>query len=503
MWIPYFLIPGMWMMALVASGQPGSPDLSFGQDGQIYICTGESPCFADDIVLTPGGGFLVAGSAWNGTDTDFAVWRFHVDGSLDSTFGVNGVAVTDIMGGEDRGQAVALRPIGGIVIAGYGRMGDVDGFALAAFDEEGELDDQFGDMGVVRIPFGSGAARLYDLAIQPDGKIVAAGVARIGAHNAFIVLRALPHGSPDPDFGIYGVVTTSLGGNATAFALALQPDGRILLAGQARVDATDDFAVVRYLPNGNLDASFGTNGITLTDIGGGHDTGYALGLQPDGRILVGGVGRVGTQNRFALVRYEADGTVDLTFGEEGIVTASPGMINDIAHSIAVQEDGRIVLAGRSPIAGKWHFSLVRFNGDGTTDETFGEEGVVLTNFDGGDAYGHAVALQPDGRILMAGSAWVAGSWYVGLCRYHSTDLSPVAAYPTHLPLEVYPNPTSGILYLDEMLNGRYEVWDPWGRLVQHGHLTSRELDLSALPAGMYMLRVVKNDYIRTGTVLKK
>jgi uncharacterized delta-60 repeat protein len=501
MWIRYLFLLCLLTMTARTEGQPGALDHSFGQYGQATACTGPSPCFADDVVLLPDGRFLVAGSAWNGTDTDFAVWRFQADGSLDDSFGSGGVAVVDIMGGEDRSQALTLRPDGGMVLAGYGRMGSLDGFALAAFDAEGQLDMQFGDMGVVRLPYGSGAARFYGVAMQPDGKILAAGMARIGAHNTFTALRLQSDGMPDSDFGNNGVATIQLGGNATAFALALQSDGRLLLAGQAREGSTDDFALVRLLPNGHLDLDFGVDGIVLTDIDGGNDTGYALGLQPDGRILVGGTARVATTHRFALVRYTPDGTLDPTFGEEGIATTAPGMLNDIAHDLAIQEDGRILLAGRSPAAGKWHFSLSRFESDGTPDMHFGDGGSVLIAFGDGDAYGHAIALGPNQRLLMVGSAWIQGLWYVGMIQVHLATMTPSQQVRSAASLVAYPNPSSGLVFLEPPLSGTFDVIDSRGIPVQTGYLDVNPPDFSGLSPGLYFLRIRSGEW--TGVVMIK
>ncbi len=223
-------------------------------------------------------------------------------------------------------------------------------------------------------------------------------------------------GDLDPTFGTGGRVTTDFGEAESANAVAVQPDGRVVVAGVAGpgggASVFGDICVVRYKSDGTLDAGFGSGGKVLTDFGGTADSASAVLIQADGKIVVvGGAYSSGpARSDFALVRYNADGTPDNTFGTNGKVTPvfSAGR-SAAAYAVAVQADGRLVVAGGaytvSPTTGDFSsdFAVVRYNADGTPDNTFGAGGFVTLDFDESDG-ATGVALQPDGRIVLAGTA---------------------------------------------------------------------------------------------------
>src|SRR6266540_3708037 len=276
--------------------------------------------------------------------------------------------------------------------------------ALAASgDAPGDLDPTFGAGGKVTTVFG-GDSRAYALVLQPNGKLVAAGV----GPNGFVLVRYNPDGSLDTSFGGDGKVTTAIGFGAEANALALQPDGKLVAAGTSDIeDSTTvgpQFALVRYNPDGSLDTSFGVGGKVTTAIGDGadrrHARAFALALQPDGKLVAAG------EPDFTLVRYR-DGSLDTSFGVSGKVTTSDGVLV-VANALALQPDGKLVAAGMGWTGSTgFESALVRYNPDGSFDTSFGVGGKVTT--DTGESGGaHALALQPDGKLVAAGS---------GLIRY--------------------------------------------------------------------------------------
>ena len=213
-----------------------------------------------------------------------------------------------------------------------------------------------------------------------------------------------PPGSLDSTFGTGGIVTTPIGNNdAYAYALGIQTDGRIVAAGYYADGSYYDFAVVRYNTNGSLDTTFGTGGRVTTPIGSGYAGAYALGIQSDGRIVVAGYYADGSNYDFALVRYNTDGSLDTTFGTGGIVTTPMGSGYDIAYALAIQSDGSILAAGSSYNGSNYDFALVRYNTNGSLDTTFGTGGRVTTPIGSGNAIANALGIQSDGRILAAGS----------------------------------------------------------------------------------------------------
>lgn len=322
-------------------------------------------------------------------------------GDLDAGFGVGGKVVTDFYGDNDEGQALVLQPDGKIVLAGYSfnpAVGVVE-FALARYLVDGAPDPTFGDDGLVTTGFGGVNALAHAVALQPDGKIIAAGQASDAFE--FALARYLPDGTLDTTFGGDGKVTTSIDGSV-AYAVLLQPDGKIVAVGTT--------AMARYLPNGMLDATFGDGGIVSLDFS--H---FAAVLQPDGKIV--GAGQVfntaTAQYEFALSRHLPDGTVDATFHLDGQVTTDAGG-SGFAKALALQPDGKIVAAGDvvSTVSGHVDFALVRYLPDGTLDVTFSGDGRLTTDFRG-ISVSYAVMMQPDGKIVAGGYAFTS----FALARY--------------------------------------------------------------------------------------
>ena len=245
------------------------------------------------------------------------------------------------------------------------------------------LDATFGAGGKVATVLGKGQGEA--IAIQPDGSIVVAGRALGESSFDFAVLRYLANGSLDTSFGSGGVATVDLaaGSDDEAFGVALQADGKIVVVGKTRVGGgTDDFGVARWHPDGTLDDTFGTAGVTTTDIAGGHDGAQGVAIQADGAIVAAGNAGNGPDNDFGVVRYLPDGTLDAGFGSGGKVTTTIGGMTDLAQAIALTADGAIVVVGRvAPDGGSASdFGLVRYLADGTPDPAFGDGGIVRTDF---------------------------------------------------------------------------------------------------------------------------
>ena len=318
---------------------------------------------------------------------------------MDTVFGTNGIVATSFTAGNDVGRGVALQGDGKIIVAGNDSNGD---FALARFNTDGTLDTGFGAGGKVTTPVGSGSSIGYKVAVQADGKILVTGTSIVGAFYDTSLVRFDTDGSLDATFGTGGIVTTAVSaGNDGATDLALQADGKIVVAGSSNNGSDTDFAVTRYNTDGSLDAGFGTGGSVTTPIGTGNDFVEGLVIQSDGKILVAGW-RAEGDNDFALARFNADGSLDATFGTSGKVTASIGAGDDRAYGVAVQADGKILVTGRSDMGASYDFSLLRLNEDGSPDATFGSGGKVTTDVRSNSDYGYAAIARPDGSILVAG-----------------------------------------------------------------------------------------------------
>jgi uncharacterized delta-60 repeat protein len=330
-----------------------------------------------------------------------------VPGGLDPGFSGDGIVLTGFGGEIDAGSAVALQADGRIVIAGttlgYDERGDYQSdFALARFDADGSPDTSFSGDGNQITHFGAGTvSTAAAVAIQPDGKILLAGSARVSAGQwDFALARYRADGSLDSSFAGDGTVTTGLRGSANS--VAIQTDGRIVVAG--------DSGLARYRPDGSLDTSFGDDGTVITGLGGS-----AVAIQSDGKIVVAGASQ--------LARYRPDGSLDATFSNDGTLPTNAVW----ARSVVIQADGRIVVAGAISVAGElphYDFALLRYTPDGALDTSFGSAGMQTTSFSAGwleDEIAAAVALQRDGKIVAVGTStpvdWVWEGSAIVLARY--------------------------------------------------------------------------------------
>ncbi|MCA1679598.1 MAG: hypothetical protein LC777_11945 [Actinobacteria bacterium] len=407
-----------------ASAAPGDLDLTFSGDGKQTTDFGTSSV-GNDVALQGDGKIVVAGQTISGGN-DFALARYNADGSLDTTFDGDGKQTTDF-GGGDQAAAVALQPDGKIIVGGRGGASVFWDFALARYNTDGSLDTTFSGDGKQTTNLFLDDA-INAVALQPDGRIVAAGL----AGNKFGLARYNIDGSLDTGFNPCGpggaAPCDGMRGedfsNAQARGVTLQPDGKIVAAGDAVLSgAGSDLALARYNPAGSLDSSFSGDGKQETDFAS-DDQGSDVALQTDGKILaVGSSASGGAPRDFALARYSADGSLDTAFSGDGKQTSDFGG-NDVGNGVALQPDGRIVVAG-----GNGDFALARYSPDGSLDTSFSGDGQLTTDFGGPDR-GNDVALQPDGKIVVAGSALNA---FVGLARYEGAGTPPGTTPPGPTP----------------------------------------------------------------------
>ncbi len=326
-------------------------------------------------------------------------------GALDITFGTNGIVTNDFGSDCEKAYSVAIQQDGKIVVAGEFRIEADDAILVARYNTNGTLDQSFSVDGIVTTLIGSGDCPAYSIAIQQDGKIVVAGYSYNESSGEFAVVRYNSNGTLDHIFGVNGIATTDIGIERDAgTSMIIQPDGKIVVAGYSDNGTDDDFAVVRYNPDGSLDNTFSDDGIVTTAIGSDSDMASCLTIQQDGKIVVGGKTHNGTDYDFAVVRYNTNGTLDNTFGEGGKVTTAIGDDFESAQAVAVQEDGKIILTGYYVAEGGHSIAVVRYNSDGTLDNTFNGGGIV-TYFNGNSCRAHSLALQSDGKIIVAGEAF--------------------------------------------------------------------------------------------------
>ena len=398
------------VISSAAGAAPGDLDPSFGSGGKVV--NGDFD-WGEAVLVQPNGKIVVGGASDGG---DFALARYTPDGSLDPVFDGDGTVTTDF-GLGDSVSALAFRP-GYLVAAGISSQLPPSGhFAVARYRLDGSLDPAFDEDGKVAVNFGARSAYCRDLAIQPDGKIIVVGQIEPDSSDgfSFALARFNQDGSLDPSFGTGGLVITDLGGpNDGAQAVALQSDGRIVVAGRTGNFPSFDFAVVRYDPSGTLDPSFDQDGKVTIDFGGDEEASDIV-LQTDGKILVVGATQTAdTGSDFALTRLNTDGSLDTQgldpyldapFGMAGKVVTDFDGEHDEATSVVLEPSGNILVAGpvsRPESGDDSDFGLARYRIDGSLDPSFGFGGKVITAFTADEDRPHDLALQRDGRIVVAG-----------------------------------------------------------------------------------------------------
>ena len=401
----------VWLLTAALAGGAraagGDLDPTFGLDGK--VTTGfVGGATAWSVAIQPDRKIVAVGQA----AATFGLARYHIDGSLDTTFNGTGKVTTDFTAGEDSARGVAIQADGKIVAVGHANF---ERFAIARYNTDGSPDATFSGDGKVITNFTAGSDTANGVAIQANGKIVVVG----HANPHLAAARYNSDGTLDTTFGGDGKVTTTFPGfgGSVAYGVAIQSDGRIVAAGEATTG--NGFALARFRGDGSLDPRFSGDGKVITQFADGFGGGArAVAVQLDGKIVAAGTAG-DIFGPFALVRYTTRGQLDPTFGGDGKVTANMGRGEESATGVAIQANGKIVAAGYAGVPHEggdaWNgfFALARFRTSGVLDSTFGGSGKVRTRFSVGLTLAMAVAIQANGKIVAAG--WAGGRF--GLARY--------------------------------------------------------------------------------------
>ena len=478
----------------------GDLEPTFGTGGKVLLpaSAGSTGYQVNAVVVQADDRIVIAGSASssaNANISDFFLERLNTNGSIDTSFGSAGI-VTTSFGGFGQAIAVALQPDGKLVVGGYVQdtPNDVFGtgghseFALARYNTNGSLDASFGSGGKVltNIP---GKEDLQSIALAPNGDILAAGLGTYQDpshptdpnYSAPVVevARYTPNGTLDPTFNGVGYVLRQLDTDAGAFnlgsaAVAVQPDGKVLVGSSFKID----FAVWRFNADGSLDTSFGLNGMATTpapDLSGGYGSVSRMLVQPDGKVLIAGPEFLDEGDGFAwgMSRYNPDGSIDSAFGTDGLVPVDPQAPVDGASGnlggLALESDGKIVLGGvlpNSSFSPAGEFGASRYLPSGTIDPTFNTGAIQFPS--NGTAVTGAMALAPDGKIVIAGSVSEFPNAFIGVVRLQNdapTGPTPYLFHPFNTSTDLinavnFDNGGEGVSYHDttpQNLGGAYRV----------------------------------------------
>jgi uncharacterized delta-60 repeat protein len=354
----------------------GTLDTSLGGDGKLTTDFGSEDRAAAVVIQSDGKILVVGGTNMFNTGTDagrFALVRYNPDGTLDSTFGNGGLVTTTFGGGNAEALGVALQPDGKIVVGGEtffeSPTGGTPNFGLARYNRDGSLDTTFSGDGLVSTDFSLSSDSAQEVFVQSDGRIVAAGSVFSNGSFNYGAARYLPEGSLDASYDGDGRTVVDLGGDDRAWDAALQVDGKLVIVGWSTVAFASTFGIARFDTSGAPDPTFDVDGVTRTAVGDSA-TARGIAIQADGRIVVAGT----SGPDLAAVRYTSTGTLDVTFSGDGKSTTTLGPFSQ-STSVAIQSDGKIVAAGLTgPQAGPYDFALVRYlassadtDGDGVLD----------------------------------------------------------------------------------------------------------------------------------------
>lgn len=386
----------------------GDLDRTFDGDGKVVTDFGAFEA-VEDLAVQSDGKIVAVGTRWNPDtqEAQFLLARYRRNGSLDPTFGTGGWVTTRFGNRGTFANAVVLQGDGKIVVAGTTGGGPTGAdIALARYSADGSLDTSFGIGGKVVTDFYGTHEAALAVAVQRDGRLVAAGLTRqFGSFDAnppdFALARYTPDGRLDISFDGDGKVVTAFtpGWSELAYDVALDPGGKIVAAGWAAPDGVSGpgtVDVARYNTDGSLDQTFDGDG-KVVSAPTGDNGGFGVVVQPDGKVVVAGF----AFGRLTLFRYTRGGALDATFGDSGLASAPLGLgANDVVR----QRDGKLVAVGtEAPLSGEPNastFAVARFQKTGKPDRTF-HGGAVSTNFDGWDE-AQAVGLEPDGKIVVGG-----------------------------------------------------------------------------------------------------
>jgi uncharacterized delta-60 repeat protein len=471
---------------------PGSLDNTFGTNGVVSTGFGGIYETAQSVVIQSDGKIVVAGSSGHEEPRIgvFAIARYNSsNGSLDNTFGTGGTVNTRFVDENFyNGHAVALQGDGKIVVAGNRvdtTTGTISSFAMARYNSDGSLDNVWGTL--------TGTAN--SVALQSDGKIVVAGTSGSGIG----IIRYNTNCSYDATFGSGGIVTTTVGSSCHGNSVAIQGDGKIVVAG-----GNGDFLIVRYNNDGSLDNTFGVGGIITTDFGSSSDDGRSVTIQSDGKIVVAGSSDNGTLGVVALARYNSNGSLDNTFGAGGKVTTFDGSDGMAGNSVAIQSDGKIVVAGSkndNSISGlgQSDFAVVMYNSNGSLDNTFGTGGIASTHIYVGDDILSA-AIQSDGKIVVAGYTMYTDGPYWEVARFNNNVFSGIEKPNNNASeIKIFPNPSSGVITLglkNKTIATKICVTDVLGNCLLNKVCQNEgtpAIDLAGQPKGIYLIEIVSDD----------
>ena len=453
-----FLITFNYLGTTKLQAQPGSLDWTFGGSGIVIQDIAGKNDYGFATAIQTDGKILTAGFGFIDTVTynDYVLIRYKANGEVDSSFGTNGMTTTNFFtAGDDNVMSMCIQPDGKIIAAGKSLSPThAYDFSLARYNSDGTLDNSFGTGGKVTTDISGFNDYGSCVKLQSDGKIVMAGYTYNGSYTALAVVRYNSDGTLDHSFDTDGIATVRCGDvYLDGQSLAIQNDGKIVASATTRFPTNEyDILVVRLNANGSPDSTFDHDGILSTDFCY-HDDAYSVAIQADGKIIVAGASydtvNIVMGKNVMLIRYKTDGSIDSSFGRNGKVITEVTNQADIAYAVTIQSNGKIVTVGHSSDGvSNFLIILTRYNPNGNLDSTFGINGLVITNMASQHEFGEAIALQADGKIVISGFVNDGSNFNMFTARYIGDVPNGFRENTSNNKLRVYPNPCSNVLFIE-------------------------------------------------------
>ena len=471
----------------LAFSQSGELDLTFGVSG-FFITENEDLDSGNSLTVLPNDQIVMVG----GND-NFTAIKLMADGTYDNTFGTQGQLLINFEGYQATGKEVVVQPDGKIIIAGdVFILGGTSFFGVVRLNADGTLDNSFNGTGKLVFDFNEVKNYLGGVVLQPDGKIVVTGQAGIYASADYVAARINADGTFDNSFGNDGKQRINVQGDDRGTCMALQSDGKILIGGSSFPVSSNNcwFAAVRLTVNGQIDTTFSTDGKALAKVAStyGNDSVYDMALQPDGKILMAADSYIGSSQDVGVVRFTTNGDLDGTFSGDGRFSINMVGTSDYCNAIVVQPDGNILVAGSYYTTPERNMFVIRLTPAGELDTTFSSDGKAnfVVPLDNGVSV-YDMKLQSTGQILVSGSAL----YDFMIARIFGDTTLSTAQWSAN-KVSFYPNPAAEEIYFAEnVLNVHIFTLD--GKKLTEQINSSEKMPVSHLMNGIYLIDIETKD----------
>ncbi|MEK8180463.1 T9SS type A sorting domain-containing protein [Flavobacterium buctense] len=482
------LFLALFFLPIVGLAQAGTLDTTFDSDGKKYFGFSSQNDYGEFVLIQPDNKIIAGGnSSLTGGNLSFSLARMHPDGSFDDTFGTSGKVTTTY--GTEGFEAVsgALQSDGKIIVIGTSFINSSLGTAQVAvvrYNTDGTLDTSFDADGIVLTQISTSNEDFgKTVKIQPDGKILLAVQSRIDFNRDFVLVRYNSDGSLDTTFDSDGIARTNLPTQEAIYDIALQNDGKIIATGYI-ANTNDDLRVARYNGNGSLDTTFGTNGFFTYDFASNHNYGASVAVTSDNKIIIGG--RYQNTSFFSpfVAKLNSNGTFDASFDSDGILILTT---DESISDVAIQSDDKIITFGTS----NSKFGVWKLNSNGTFDTTFGNNGKAEILVNTILSFGNGGTLQADGKIVMIGLTFESQFMKYGVVRLNNNAPLANSSFAA-ADLMIYPNPSNGTFFIQnaaELSRAEVTIYNLIGQEVTNFKMISATQEVT-LQKGVYVVEMV-------------